>query len=92
MASIDDFVVTASSTFKGSPQNILNYKIEELGSGTNAVFATDLEMGPLIEIDMGEGRFVKSIKIYGKEMVKLQGIYVFISTESKLALESFLFR
>ena len=83
MVSIDDFVVTASSTFKGSPQNILNYKIEELGSGTKAVFETDSEIGPLVEIDMGEGRFVKSVKIYGKEMVKLQGIYVFISSECK---------
>ena len=83
MVSIDDFVVTASSTFKGSPQNILNYKIEELGSGTNAVFETDPEIGPLVEIDMGEGRFVKSVKIYGKEMVKLQWIYVFISSECK---------
>mgnify|MGYP001158858817 FL=1 len=83
MVGIDDFVVTASSTFKGSPQNVLNYKIEELGSGPNAVFETDVEIGPFVEIDMGEGRFVKSVKIYGKEMVKLQGIYVFISTESK---------
>jgi hypothetical protein len=83
MVSIDDFVVTASSTFKGSPQNVLNYKIEELGSGTNDVFETDLEDGPLIEIDMGEGRFVKSIKIYGKEKNKLIGIHIAISTESK---------
>ena len=82
MVSIDNFVVSASSTFKGSPQNVLNYKIQEPGSGTKT-FETDLEMGPLIEIDMGEGRFVKSIKIYGKEKDKLKGIYVFISTESK---------
>ena len=84
MVSIDDFVVTASSSFKGAPQNVLNYKIEELGGGpTGDVFETDSEIGPLVEIDMREGRFVKSIKIYGKERDKLQGIYVFISTESK---------
>ena len=81
MVSIDNFVVSASSTYKGSPQNVLNYKIKE--PGWRVTFETELEMGPLIEIDMGEGRFVKSIKIYGKEKEKLAGIYVFISTESK---------
>ena len=80
MTSIDDFVVTASSTFHGSPQNILNYKIEENGK----VFETNLELSPWVQIDMAEGRYVKSITLAGKNKDKLTSIYIFVSPTCKL--------
>ena len=77
--SIDDFVVTASSTHTGEAQNVLNYKIEEPGP----VFETDYELPPWVQIDMVEGRFVKSVTLYGKESAKLRNIYAIISETCK---------
>ena len=76
MVSIDDFVVRASSTHAGTAQNVLNYIKKDLGD----TFESSLEIRPWVEIDMVEGRFVKSVTIHGKEPSKLTSIYVTIST------------
>ena len=76
MVSIDDFVVKASSTHSGTAQNILNYIKKDLGN----TFESSLEMRPWVQIDMVEGRFVKSVTIHGNEPSKLTSIYITIST------------
>ena len=60
----------------GTAQNVLNYIKKDLAN----TFESSLEMRPWVQIDMVEGRFVKSVTIHGNEPSKLTSIYITIST------------
>ena len=48
------------------------------------MFETNLELSPWVQIDMAEGRYVKSITLAGKNKDKLTSIYIFVSPTCKL--------